>query len=163
MPTIVIPSNVPKLGERARDVISGFEGKITAITEEITGNYRLSLQPPVKADGTFAEAYDFDLNAIEVLDSGDSDRACPMGLETDIVLGDVVRDSASGLEGMTLARVWFINGCLYYRVSPPASDKGEIKYHLIDHQRLTVVKAAAQPDRQQKATGGPITAAPRRA
>lgn len=53
-----------KMGIIARDSITGFEGRVTAICEYITGCHQALVQPRVKDDGTFVEPRWIDLDRL---------------------------------------------------------------------------------------------------
>lgn len=55
------------LGDKVRDKVSGFTGTCVAVTNWIDGCVRITVQPPIKKDGTLPEAISFDDGGIEVL------------------------------------------------------------------------------------------------
>lgn len=57
-----------KLGMKARDVVTGFSGIVTAITQWLTGCDTVQLQPQEMKDGTPIEPKSFDVTRIEILD-----------------------------------------------------------------------------------------------
>lgn len=156
------PNTKIKLGEKVKDEVSGLTGIATCITEDLNGNIRISIEPKAKKDGTSIEGRDIDAAVVVRVGAGLSKKASKLHLETHVHLGDKVFDLATSLEGTALARHWFINGCLYYKVAAPVNKDGEIKYHYVDQQRLEAKAGsnilALSP---QKATGGPSTAAVR--
>lgn len=60
-----------ELGTRARDRITGFEGRVTGRCEYITGCNQVLLAPPVGVNGEPREPHWFDEQRLEVLDNGD--------------------------------------------------------------------------------------------
>lgn len=57
-----------KLGDRAKDSITGFDGVVIARTEWLNGCIRLTIQPEkIGEDGKPIEACTFDSNQIELL------------------------------------------------------------------------------------------------
>ena len=60
-----------ELGTRARDRITGFEGRVTGRCEYITGCNQVLLAPPVGANGEAREAHWFDEQRLEILDNGE--------------------------------------------------------------------------------------------
>lgn len=56
-----------QLGDKARDVVTGFTGIITGHAEHISGCDTYGLQPPVNDKGESVEIRWFDENRIEVL------------------------------------------------------------------------------------------------
>jgi len=62
-----------KLWVKARDIITGFTGIVTAITKHLTGCDRATLTPQVQdKDGEqkLVDAYNFDLHSLEIVDEG---------------------------------------------------------------------------------------------
>lgn len=64
-----------KLGDKVRDVITGFEGIVTGHAEYVTGCDQYLLQPQIKAeakDATFPEPRWFDENRLSVVELHDA-------------------------------------------------------------------------------------------
>jgi hypothetical protein len=60
-----------KLGVRAKDKITGFEGIVTGKASYLTGCDQYSLQPEAKADGSdFKEGRWFDVGRLVVVNNG---------------------------------------------------------------------------------------------
>lgn len=60
----------PNLGDKARDVITGFGGIVTGRCEYLTGCVQLLLSPTVDKDGKRQEGEWFDIDRIEVKKAG---------------------------------------------------------------------------------------------
>lgn len=60
----------PELGDRARDTVTGFEGIVTATCAFLNGCQRVQLQPPVDAEGKPREGVYFDVEHVEVVETG---------------------------------------------------------------------------------------------
>lgn len=56
-----------QIGQKARDVVTGFTGTIIGRCEHITTCNTYGLQPPVKADGDYMNAQWFDEPRLEVV------------------------------------------------------------------------------------------------
>lgn len=57
------------LGEKAKDIVTGFEGIIVSHTRFLTGTDRVSIQP--ESDGKTLPAVEyFDIERVEVIDVG---------------------------------------------------------------------------------------------
>lgn len=59
-----------KLGDKARDVISGFSGTIVAVTEWLNGCRRLTIQPSMLHDGKPVDSSTFDAEQVEKMEVG---------------------------------------------------------------------------------------------
>lgn len=57
-----------KLGQKVKDVITGFTGIITGHVEYISGCNQSLLQPPVKPDGDYVESRWFDDDRMLMVD-----------------------------------------------------------------------------------------------
>ena len=64
----MIPTFKYPLGAKARDVITGFEGRIISRTEHVTGCFYYGIQPPLNDKGEIPDVKAFDEPRIEVLD-----------------------------------------------------------------------------------------------
>ena len=79
-----------------------------------------------------------------------------------IKLGQKVKDSITGLAGLTTGRCEYITGCTQVLIQPPCKPDGDfVESRWIDEDRLTVVDAAvfALPS---ATSNGPDKPAPRR-
>ncbi|MEO0385075.1 MAG: hypothetical protein AAF234_16130 [Pseudomonadota bacterium] len=56
-----------KLGDKAKDAVTGFKGIIVAISEHISGCRTVGLQPKTGKDGTIPECQWFDVERVKVL------------------------------------------------------------------------------------------------
>ena len=77
--TIVRRPDGLKLGDKARDRISGFKGVVVAITEWLNGCQRITIQPEELKDGEPVENYTFDAEQIEVVSVQQVDYASKAG------------------------------------------------------------------------------------
>lgn len=57
-----------KLGDKARDKISGFSGIVVAITEWLNGCLRITIQPQELKDGKPIDNHTFDAEQVEVVE-----------------------------------------------------------------------------------------------
>ena len=63
-----------------------------------------------------------------------------------ITLGDKVKDTITGFEGIVTARCVFINGCIQYCIKPKVDKDGKmIGAEWIDEDRLKIVKKYKPP------------------
>ncbi len=64
-------SKVLPLGSRAKDIVTGFTGILTARIQYLTGCDRYNITPVVKkGESKIEESNSFDVNSIEILDAG---------------------------------------------------------------------------------------------
>lgn len=158
-----------KLGSTVRDAITGFTGIATQRCDHLNGNVQYALQPKGNEDGAYPEAIFLDYHTLDVVDEGVSDRASPLA-ETDIVLGQEVRDRASGFTGIATMKNSYLNGCVHFGVLPEVREQALLNENpvpsWIDHNRLEVVSDGLIADKPKTADsdlppGGPAMKAPR--
>jgi len=91
--------------------------------------------------------------------------------KTKVELGDVVRDTISGFEGVVVCVSYWLNGCIRVQVEPrKLNDKGEmIGAAAFDIQQVELVELTAEareslerlkPKEQAERPGGPRSSAP---
>ncbi|QDV22877.1 hypothetical protein [Aureliella helgolandensis] len=59
-----------KLGDKAKDLISGFSGTIVAITEWLNGCRRITIQPSALHEGTPVASSTFDAEQVAKVEAG---------------------------------------------------------------------------------------------
>lgn len=78
-------------------------------------------------------------------------------IKKDIKLGDKVKCTITGFEGIAVARTQFINGCTQFDILPKCKDKGKIPEAVsIDKQSLEVIEPPKKKP-VKSSTGGPMT------
>ena len=149
-----------KMGNIVRDVLTGFNGTVIQIIEQLSGNIQYAIQRKQNEGETgYPEAMCIDYHTLEVISEGFTDRV-QAPIEVDIPLGARVRDTASTLEGIVVERITYFNGCLRFGVIPKVkenqllSSNSEMSY--IDPARLEVIDdGIKKPIEAEKPTGGP--------
>lgn len=72
-----------------------------------------------------------------------------------INVGDKVKDTITGLEGMAVAKIIYMNGCIQYEVQPKGLKDGKIiKSAWIDEGQLIVKKEARKKEDKKRPPGG---------
>lgn len=132
-----------RLGVMARDIVTGFEGIVSAKIEMLTGNVQYAIQPKGKAD-TMVDARGMDFHLLEEIGPGVADKLPAIDATATIKVGQKVRDTVSGLIGVTIDKTTFQNGCVYFNVQPHAARSkltGELPGSiLVQHGRLRVYR-----------------------
>lgn len=59
-----------QLGDEVKDSVSGFRGVVVAVTDWLNGCKRITVQPPIKKDGTLPGTETFDAEQINVVHAG---------------------------------------------------------------------------------------------
>jgi hypothetical protein len=79
-----------------------------------------------------------------------------------IDLGDEVKDVVTGLKGIAIGRIEYLNGCVRYDVKPAGLKQGKtIEGEWVDEQQLIVIKKGAfesskpKSKEPKKQPGGP--------
>lgn len=148
-----------RLGHKATDLVTGMVGFVTAYTDALGSARRWTLQLTEVKDGNYPNAFDIDDAQLEYVETKkpltptDPDPAM-MAIE----LGSSVMDRVSEYRGKTVARIVFLNGCVYYRLEGPVmKDKPtEINSQTFPAVRLEVLSTPPAPVKRP-GTGGPVT------
>lgn len=144
-----------KIGDVARDVITGFTGVVVARSQWLNNCDRLQLQPREAKDGKPVAATSFDEPNLEFVESTDL-RVIPPNLPADPTrIRDVVRDRVTGLSGVVVGVTTWMNGCRRITVQPKELKDGQpVEPSTIDEPDLERLERPSnvppQPD-----TGGP--------
>ncbi|MBA7689582.1 hypothetical protein ES703_98090 [subsurface metagenome] len=79
----------------------------------------------------------------------------------EIELGDKVRDTVSGLIGIAVSEIKYLNGCLQYGVQAPFQDGKLPNAEYIDVGQLVVVTKRADVQTEEEGPGGNQRHAPK--
>lgn len=146
------------LGKKVRDVPTRLAGTVLYVSEHLSGTVQGCIQPA--GDGEkLPEAYCFDVDLIEVVDDHISAKVkkhqvCP------ISVGQKVRDTVAGIEGVVMTLYYHINGCVRVSIQPPPGKDGKVMdQHHCDHKVLKVVDDGVSQTVKRESTGGPHTRA----
>lgn len=163
--------NIPlALGVTVRDRVTGLTGTVAHKAEMLTGNIQWAIQP--RGDGErVPEAMMVDFHLLEVLDEGVSKLLPPVDDTVVVLLGEEVEDILTGMKGVPIDKITFMNGCVYFWVQPKMDQKTSKipESKLIPHGRLkTVGKGLSKPEPTppaaaappKKPPGGPMRRAP---
>jgi hypothetical protein len=74
----------------------------------------------------------------------------------EIKLGNKVRDLVTGYEGIVIARVEYLNGCVQFGVKGQAVNNDTKDSQFIDHEQLEKIDDGITEVVQQRKTGGII-------
>ena len=153
------------LGSTVRCVITGVVGTATGQAEQINGNVRYDVQPKSEDGRSMPEAWAVDLQSLEVVDAGISERATAPRAH-DFKAGQKVRDQITGHEGVITDICTYINGCVFANVVPRKTDKASLVEgapagSMIAIERLEVVGEGLTLPVAEKPTGGPSRRAAR--
>lgn len=164
------------LGSTVRDAITGFTGIATQRCDHLNGNVQYAIQPQGKEDGSYPDAMFLDYHTLDIVGPGVSDRATPIS-DTEIVLGQKVRDKATGFVGIATMKNSYLNGCVHFGVLPEIRKEALLNENpapsWIDHNRLEVVSDGLIADAPKtievkdeiqvkpRPPGGPAMKAPR--
>lgn len=161
-----------KLGSEVCDAITGFTGIVTQRCDHMNGNIQYAVQPKSFEGANYPEAMFIDYHTLDVIGVGVSERAAVADVPT-IVLGQRVRDRASGFTGIATMKSTYINGCVSFGVMPEVRKEALLQEapqpSWIDHNRLEVVNDGLIADKPKtpesevakKPSGGPAMKVPR--
>src|SRR5690349_18275694 len=133
-----------RLGYRAKDRISGFEGILVSREIPLTGSVRYCLEGQ-SVDGKCPEFQWCDEHVLQVDESGPA--FTPPAIErvpVTLKLGQRGRDVVTGVAGMLTARWQSLTGCDRFAIQPPAKDDGRIPpAEYFEHTRITLLDDGA--------------------
>ena len=151
-----------KLGDLAKDAITGVQGIVTATGTCLNNVDRVSLQRLAeegeKHKDVVSDSYWFDSPQVQLVQSDYLDKNLIIESdECDIQLGDDVEHTFTGYKGyVTQIAIW-ISGCVRIAVQSRDFDKeGQPKDAVwFAYQELKVIKQYNQPKEERK-VGGPM-------
>jgi hypothetical protein len=147
------------LGDIAKDDLTGFEGVVTQRTFWLSNCDRLTLQPKELKEGKPQEAVSFDITHCTLITKGAHKRA-ELQASTqreDLKLGDTVRDSITGFEGVIIGRAKFLATNDRIGVQPKSLNKeGQPQaQNWFDAAQLELV-SKLEPPAPKETRGGPM-------
>ena len=146
------------LGQKVKDVVTGFTGIAVAQTFQKNSVTRISVQPPMSADGKVPDAFDFDECQLQVLD-----ETRVIEIEPNQVLfqfGDEAVHTNSGFKGKVARFATYLNGCIHIALQRKVDEKEgflpDAKWFSQEDLELTKPIETKKPV-EKKQTGGPMT------
>lgn len=127
-----------KLGERVKDLSSGFAGITTSVTVVASGNIRFGVQPMSEKGDSIPQAYELDHHLLVTLDAGISHLTTEASPKL-FKIGEEVEDIVTGFKGYITAVTTYINGCHNYLLEARknSDERYIIEAFLQDRLRLT--------------------------
>jgi heat shock protein HspQ len=145
-----------KLGDIARDTITGFEGIVVAHTRYLSNIDRWSINPRKVKDGKPVESRSFDASQVSYV--GESGLT-PIPIEHPaeaVELGDTVRHIMNGLEGTVVTITGWFEGCSIIGVQPKGLTEAGVPFDVMHFdERLLAVVSRKVPKLEPVRTGGP--------
>lgn len=163
-----------KLGNKVKDVVSGFTGIVTARMTSLNGMVQYVVRPPQTKDkpDILPDAQFFDYQQLKIMTGGLKDIISNI-VQTDIELGTQVEDIVTGFKGTAIAKMEFTNGCLQICIKPKMSkkDKDEGKMpegEWVDSNQIKIVskgtntiKKTIDAKKDKDDPGGDLSCLPR--
>lgn len=146
-----------KLGDVAKDKITGFEGAVVAISYWLNSCERITLQPPsLDKDGVPLKDSTFDSPQLELVSGKNLDLA----FKPDVSLGDKVRDTVTGFEGVVIALSHWMSGEIRVSVQPrELKEDGTLQSSKIFAQGFLEISNKGEVEapvfKKKEKTGGP--------
>lgn len=159
------------LGMEVRNIVTNFQGIITSIRQQVSGQIQFMIEP--KGDGkTLPDAFYSDWQTMEIIGEGVQDRVTKPDTTIKIKLGETVKHTVNGFTGVATEKFTYLNGCVFFYVLPTEEYQKKFTAYkplegaLVDHHLLEVVggvpaplveKAAVaeNPPKANKPPGGP--------
>jgi hypothetical protein len=148
-----------KLGDRAKDKISGFKGIVNGVTEWLHGSDRIILQPEGLFEGLPLENRCFDREQVTLVKANIIKDAIQIK-QLDIERGDVIKDKITGIKGVVIAITHWLYGCDRLLVqSEEVKDGKPTEPFNLDVKQVELVKKqrikVEVPEPPKPRTGGP--------
>jgi len=145
------------LGSTVKDMISGFEGVAIARSEWLYGCNRIIVESKTLKDGKPTDGQWFDEQRIKTIET--DTICCDEPKKCTVKLGNKVRDTLSGYEGMAVAKTVWASGNVTISVEPTElQENGQpIASQAFDVHRLVITSEPAIPvsEESEAPTGGP--------
>ena len=145
-----------KLGDEVKDVLSGFQGVITNKSHWLFNMDTYGVKPRELKDGKPVDSMVFDEERLEIVQEGviPHPNDDPEFLFN---LGDKVRDTISGYEGVVISQTYWLTNCVHYSVQAgKLDDKGEpVKHQHFPEPQLQLIKETEQI-KDEDGPGGPV-------
>ena len=154
-----------KLGQRATDSATNLEGFLTIYYLGDDNAESYCLQPCGTNPDTGASLPSLWVSERRIRHKDHQTDSTPMPKS---VLGTIVKDQASGFNGIAIAIKYYLNGCIHFTVQPKGAQKsGEaIATEDFDIRRLTGLAITAmtesEKDKSQRENPSPLSSPPRR-
>jgi hypothetical protein len=122
------------LGHKAKDIITGLEGVITAQAEFQHAPTRYELTPnKLNKDGVVAKSVWMDEKRLKVAKA----FVTPTEAVSTVTLGQDAKDSITGFKGIVTGRYTFLNGCIRLEItSKTLKDGTPVDPEVFDERRL---------------------------
>lgn len=105
-----------KLGNRVRDMITGYTGIVTGQVEYLSGNTQFTLTPESK-DDKYPDSITLDYHTLEVVDKAFEDKVTEQTFKSDVKLGNRVKCLITGAEGIATNKCTYMNGCSSFLIT----------------------------------------------
>jgi hypothetical protein len=162
-----------ELGQKMKDVASGFKGIAMHKVEQLNGNVQYALQPKM-AEGQLElpQSIFFDQHTLKTVDEGISLSVTKVPEPSTIKLGSRVKDIVSGAIGIATEKYTYLNGCEQFTVVTPIDPtKSEStglhatipahRVRYVDEGILPELKLIKADEKTGKPPGGPGMRIPR--
>lgn len=107
------------LGTWVNDIVTGFTGTAIFRAEMLSGTVQIAVQPRIKDGETvMPDPMLIDNQTLVVMDNHLWDMVVPPD-EVNLPLGIKVRDTVTGVTGITIEKQIHLNGCTRYVIQPP--------------------------------------------
>jgi len=143
-----------KLGDIAKDTVTGFQGVVIGRSTYLYNVDRLTLQPRELLDGKRQDSRSFDEPGVEFVSHSEVKAQTPAS--DSFYVGDVVRERITGFEGVITCRTRWISGCYTLSVQPQGLNKDQQPFEAkaFEEPDCTLVKAKNYKEPVRK-VGGP--------
>ncbi len=146
-----------ELGDTVRDKITGFEGIAIEMATYLNGCVQFEVQPPINKEGKIPDSVWIDEQQLVVIEVSEIEvKVIPKEVIM-IELGNEVRDTLLGFEGIAISRNISITGYIQYEVQPKKDKEDKLPDSAyVNAKFLEVTKAKNEKKKPKKEDGGGI-------
>lgn len=145
------------LGDKVRDKITGFEGLALEKSEYLNGCVQFEVQPKIDKEGKIPDSCHIDEQQLEVIEETNPSKVFdPRESNPPITLGEEVRDTLLGFEGVAISKSTSITGYVQIDVQPKRDKEEKLPdSEYVSAMHLEVINKI-EPEEEPEKTGGGV-------
>jgi hypothetical protein len=140
-------------GQKVECILSGIQGVIDGVILKKNGSKQLSVQPRTTNGHDKPDAWLLDEDSLKVVE----ESAKPFEVNFKHSPGFEALDSVTGIKGIIINAICWVNGCKHYSIQPKAK-KGQNKkpnFFTCDESDIIILKEKKKKEQKSKPPGGP--------
>lgn len=146
-------------GQKVEDMLTGVQGIVSANVVLIEGYQQVQIQPKSDTGKDIPDGWLVDDVQLKLIEGG-LDVPKVYEVEFKYNVGDKVKDTVLGLVGIITKAVYYLNGCIHYKVQPKIGEDLKIPEPLMVNEKLLEILEpieSYEPAKEEPITRGPST------